>query len=163
VAWRKPWLVLTTLAIAGASAIVMAAQIHAAERKQFSDFPAKETFSGKISAPDAKTAPKQWSAVRKIFKDIIRQEMAKGANFAGDYYLATVGCGSSCEAIFVIDVHDGRVFAAPDSATNGVFFQKDSRLIIIRENKDYNLSRTYLVFEKGRFIRLAGPETGKDG
>ena len=148
---RKYWRALQIVTIATVVALAMTARTHAAGLKQFSDFPATETFKGKVSALSAKAAPEQWSAVRKVEKDIIREEIAGGPNFAGAYYLATVGCGTNCDAIFVVDLRNGSIYAAPESASNGVFFQKDSRLIIIKENKDYDLPRAYLVFEQGKF------------
>lgn len=150
-AWRKPKLVKTILAIACVFVLALPEQSYAAGNKQFSDYPVRDFFSGKTSVPDAKTAPAQWSAVRKIEKDIIREEMTRGANFAGAYNLATVGCGSTCEAIFIIDLRNGRVFAAPETASNGAFFQKDSRLIILKENRDYGQPRRFLVFENSAF------------
>jgi len=142
------------LGLAGTIAAGLCGHGYAAGPKQFSDYPAAHIYNGKGHQPDARSAPEQWSAVRPIVKDIIHNEMAKGPNFAGAYYLATVGCGSGCDAIFVIDLHNGHVFAAPQSATNGVSFQKDSRLIIIKENKDYHLPGTYLVFENNKFKAL---------
>lgn len=131
--------------------VVLAGDADAASLKQFSDFPALEALEGKAAPFAAEAAPEQWAAVRDIEKEIIQEEMAKGPNFAGAYYLATVGCGTACEAIFVIDLRDGRVFAAPESASNGVLFQKDSRLIIIKEDKFYDRPRKYLEFDKGKF------------
>jgi hypothetical protein len=123
---------------------------------QFSDFPATGAFNGHVATPDASTAPDNWAAVRPVVKEIIREDMAAGPNFAGTYHLATVGCGTGCEAIFVIDVRDGRIHAAPEAATKGVLFRPDSRLIIIEENPFYDLPRTYLLFDEGRFEVLVG-------
>lgn len=138
-------------AILAVVAVAFMSSARAAGFPQFSDFPATKTFSGDVAAPDASTAPENWAAVGEVVKDIIREDMAAGANFAGTYHLATVGCGSGCEAIFVIDVRDGRIHAAPEAATNGVLFRPDSRLIIIKKNPFYDLPRTYLLFDEGRF------------
>lgn len=132
-----------------AAAFMSVAQ--AAGSPQFSDHPATEAFNGDVATLDAGTAPENWAAVGEVVKDIIREDMAQGPNFAGAYHLATVGCGSACEAIFVIDVRDGRIHAAPEAATNGVLFRPDSRLIIIKEDPFYDLPRTYLLFDEGRF------------
>ena len=127
----------------------------AAQTFQFSDYPSPATLSVRPSGPDDAKAPASWAAVNPIVKDVIRDDIAKnGPNFAGAYYLATVGCGSGCEAIFVIDLYDGAVFEAPVSATNGVLFQPDSQLIIVRENAVYELPRKYLTFDGALFGEL---------
>ena len=135
--------------IAGLLAFVEAT--FAAGPKQFKDFPVSASFEGRPANFDDSTAPKSWAAVRPIIKKIIQEGMAKGPNFAGVHYLATVGCGSGCEAIFVIDLRDGRIHRYPEAASNGVVFQKDSRLIILREDATTNRPRVYLVFENGKF------------
>lgn len=128
--------------------------LSATESRQFSDFPVAETYDGKPAIIDNATAPENWLAVGPIEKDIIRDEMAKGPNFAGAYYLATVGCGSGCEAIFVIDLRNGKVYSSTEAASNGVLFQKDSSLIIIKGNPMYDLPQSYLVFHKGEFKKI---------
>ena len=133
-----------------AIAAIMASAV-AAAGKQFADYPASETFSGAPAPMDASTAPQQWSAVRQVIKDIIHDDMAKGPNFAGAYFLATVGCGTGCEVIFVIDLRTGVIYVSPDAASNDVLFQKDSRLIIIKENKFFDLPRSFQLFENGKF------------
>jgi hypothetical protein len=142
------------LALLLASALIIATSASSAGTKQFSDFPASETHSGRSARLDTKTAPQNWSAVRSIVKQIILEEIAKGPNFAGAYYLATVGCGTGCEAIFVIDLRNGRIYSAPESGSNGVLFQKDSRLIILKENKMYDMPRINLLFENGGFKKV---------
>lgn len=154
VSQHKLGAVLIILSIVETASVGLGGRVYAAGPKQFSDYPVAHIYKGKGHQLDASSAPEQWSAVRPIVKDIIHDELAKGPNFAGAYYLATVGCGSDCEAIFVIDLRNGQVFAAPQSATNGIFFQKDSRLIIIKEDKDYDLPRTYLVFKNNKFKAL---------
>ncbi len=147
---RIPRLAVIVMALAIGSTEPVAA----AASRQFSDYPAAVTFTGRPARLELATAPEQWSAIGQIDKQIIAEGMAKGANFAGAFYLATVGCGSSCEAIFVIDLRTGQIRMAPEAASNGVLYQPDSRLIIIVENEMYDQPRSYLVFDDGQFKRL---------
>lgn len=125
-----------------------------AQSFQFSDYPAYEKVETPAATPDEAGAPDAWKAANPIIKDIIAGEMRQGPNFAGAYFLATVGCGSGCEAIFVISLYDGEIFQAPVSATNGVLFQKDSQLIIVKENDMYDLPTKYLTFDGALFGEL---------
>jgi hypothetical protein len=122
---------------------------------QFADFPAVETLTGVGARIDEETAPDSWWALDPLVKDIIQDEIAKtGPNFAGAYYLAIVGCGSGCEALFVIDSRDGKIFLVPESSTNGVRFQRDSRLIVIKEDSNFGSPRKYLVFDGASFAEI---------
>ena len=124
-----------------------------ADALQFADYPATEKFSGTPGEIDF-SSDQRWQAVRPVVKDIVREDVAKGPNFAGAYRLGEIGCGTACQNIFAVDLRDGRTIWAPIAPTAGVLFQKDSRLIIVRKNDIYKLPRRYLVLENGKITEL---------
>ena len=143
------------VAVAACVLVASIASGIAAQTFRFSDFPSLETLSERPASPDESTAPQSWAAVDPVIKDIVRGDIAKGGpNFAGAYYLASVGCGSGCEVIYIIDLRDGKIFKAPGQATNGVLFQRDSRLMIIKEDPFYGLPRKYITFDGALFGEL---------
>ncbi len=81
-------------------------------------------YEGKLTDPDFSTDP---GAKRFITR--IKNECAKGINFAGQYTLVTWGCGSPCQSGVVVDRKTGAIFGGYGTAL-GSEFKKDSKMII---------------------------------
>jgi hypothetical protein len=113
----------------------------------------------------------------KMYRTVLRQEMARGPNFAGHYRVAVWGCGSSCAMFAVINLDTGRVIT-PEKFTytsavyfgidnekvlpgsqseSGLFgFRKDSKLLAVLGDLDEDESREgafYFVLDAER-LRL---------
>lgn len=89
----------------------------------FKDFPV-EIYEGKLADPDFSTYPDA-----KGFITHIKNECAKGINFAGKYTLVTWGCGSPCQSGVVVDRKTGEIFSGYETSL-GAEFRKDSKMII---------------------------------
>jgi len=50
--------------------------------------------------------------IAKTYRTVLRQELAKGPNYAGHYRVAIWGCGSSCAMFAVINLKTGQVITA---------------------------------------------------
>jgi hypothetical protein len=74
----------------------------------FEEYRVVETFRGK-SVPPQITESHRW------FRTIIQRGAAKGPNFAGQYTIATWGCGTGCVSMAIIDAKDGSVRDGPFS------------------------------------------------
>ncbi|WNJ20354.1 hypothetical protein [Pontibacter sp. G13] len=81
-------------------------------------------YEGKLADPDFSTDPDA-----KRFITRIKNECAKGINFAGQYTLVTWGCGSPCQSGVVVDRKTGAIFGGYGTVL-GSEFQKDSKMII---------------------------------
>jgi len=81
-------------------------------------------YEGKLANPDFSTDPDA-----KRFITRIKNECAKGINFAGQYTLVTWGCGSPCQSGVVVDRKTGAIFGGYGTAL-GSEFKKDSKMII---------------------------------
>lgn len=66
----------------------------------------------------------------RMFRTRLREAAAQGPNFAGYMTVATWGCGTSCQAIALIDARNGRVYFGP-TASAGVKHAITSRLLIV--------------------------------
>ena len=81
-------------------------------------------YEGKLADPDFSTNPDT-----KRFITRIKNECAKGINFAGQYTLVTWGCGSPCQSGVVVDRKTGEIFGGYGTSL-GSEFRKDSKMII---------------------------------
>jgi hypothetical protein len=122
----------------------------------------------------------------RMYRTVLRSEIAKGPNFAGHYRVAIWGCGTSCAMFAVVNLKTGRVITTesfhststvyfyvedqrvfPDSQSEDpVFgFRKDSRLLAILGDLDEDESREgafYFVLEKERLRLIHSTPIDKD-
>lgn len=89
----------------------------------FKDFPA-ELYKGKLADPDFSTNPDSKSFITRI-----KNECAKGINFAGHYTLVIWGCGSPCQSGVLVDRLTGKIYDGFVSEL-GSEFNKNSRMIV---------------------------------
>ncbi len=101
-------------------------------------------FRGKPAPPVFRTA------AERRFRTVIRENAAKGPNFAGHYTIAEWGCGAGCVSVVVVDAVNGAISRGPfrnlawelakyegKLASNDDRFQQleyrlDSRLLVAR-------------------------------
>src|ERR1700675_1351791 len=63
------------------------------------------------------------SPTARMYRTVLRREIAKGPNFAGHYRVAVWGCGSSWSMFAVVNLNTGRVITPEGfSHTSGVYF-----------------------------------------
>lgn len=110
--------------ITGAAFAILSFVALAAGVPQFSDYP-RVVSTEKVGAIDLKSHPQ---APR--FRTRLNEAIGKSANFAGHYVVVTWGCGTSCQAVALIEVKSGRVYFAPFSTDLGSDFRADSGLFI---------------------------------
>lgn len=91
----------------------------------FEEFPAEKTLSSNIATEI------DWSSHRDAwhYRTKLRNGLKKGANYNGHYSIVTHGCGSNCQANWIIDVTNGKVIGN-FGTTAGAKYRLDSRLII---------------------------------
>ena len=124
--------------------------------------------------------------IARMYRTLLRQEVALGPNFAGHYRVAVWGCGSSCAMFAVVNLKTGRVIS-PDgfSHTSGVDFgveswdvlpqsqrdaglfgfRKDSRLLVVLGDLDEDESREgafYFVLDHERLRLIHSTPVEKD-
>ncbi len=116
-AYRR--VVMFGFALATLSCVALATAV-----PQFGDYP-RVVSTEKVKTVDLKSHPKaQW------FEDQLKEAVGKSPNFAGHYVVVTRGCGTSCQAVAMIDVTSGKVIVASFSTGLGSDFRADSGLFI---------------------------------
>ena len=108
-------------------AVALTAAPAAAETSNalFAKYPVPSAYKGKpapVNLASHKDAP--------TFRTRLGEAAAKGPNFAGHMTVATWGCGTSCQAVALIDARNGRVHFGP-TASLGVKHRLDSRLLVV--------------------------------
>lgn len=64
------------------------------------------------------------------FRSALQSGLQKGVNFAGQYTVVTVGCGTTCQEHYVVDRSSGKVLDKVQSST-GARYTPDSRIFIV--------------------------------
>ena len=122
---------------------------------KFSDF----RVNLKASYPQTKLNTD--SKLTKRFKTMLSSYLDAGPNFAGEYALASWGCGSSCLRHAIINVQNGRTFWPKEieatfnllsCSKDTLYFQSASKLLIVnKKHEDDQIEQTYMIWEKSRF------------
>jgi hypothetical protein len=66
----------------------------------------------------------------RMYRTLLREEISKGANFAGHYRVAIWGCGTSCAMFAIVNLKTGRVIT-PEGfhSTSTVYFDVDDHAV----------------------------------
>lgn len=132
---------------------------------RFDNFPAAG-WHGAIAATAIR------STQDRRFASRLRELSGKAPNFAGHYALSIWGCGASCVMAVAVDANTGATVWLPftvccwnPDVEEPVGFRRDSKLVIVRGNRDETGNGTYYyLFDQNRFTLLRGDaEPGKPG
>jgi hypothetical protein len=121
---------------------------HAAKRgplPEFTRYPVTSLFHGAPAEPVLNTS------FARRFRTRIRTAAKKGPNFAGNYTVASWGCGITCLAMVVVDERTGAIYSGPfrmldydgalrypdgsswpDGTLDPLSYRLDSRLLVVR-------------------------------
>lgn len=149
---------------------ITAADLADSKAPAFADYPtpARETVS--TAKLDLTSNP-----IARMYRTVLRREMAEGANYAGHYRVAIWGCGASCAMFAVVNLKTGKVITARELATVlgthlaaddflpgtasdgwGFRYKKDSNLLVVIDDPDEDESKSgayYFVLQNDR-LRL---------
>lgn len=75
------------------------------------------------------------------YRTALKDSAKKGPNFAGNYAIATWGCGTECQGIAVIDGKNGKVYFPNFGLELGIDFDIESNLLIV--NPPENIYAVY--------------------
>ena len=89
----------------------------------------------------------------RTFRTNLREAAKEKPNFAGEMILTTWGCGSSCQAVALINARNGKVTMGP-SASYDVTFHLESRLLVVNADPVLGLPARHFVWEHGRLAEL---------
>lgn len=117
-------------------------------------------YRGPIGLPDFRGRDREHA----MYRTRILAGAKAGPNFAGHLALVTIGCGSSCVFVPVVDVQTGRVIKSPlggeDMLSLDMKYQIDSRLIAARYISDERCKFEEIVWTGSAFQRGAVRDLG---
>lgn len=121
-------------------------------------YPAGAPFRGKPAAVNLSSHKDA-----RMFRTRLREAAPGGPNFAGHMTVVTWGCGSSCQAVALIDARNGRVYFGP-TASLGVKHRLDSRLLVVNPPEEIKeaygdkppdwSTPDYYVWNNGRLAKI---------
>ena len=91
----------------------------------FESYPVTEAYKGKIAPVDLNSYPE----ARK-YRTRLREGVKSGPNFAGHYVVIPIGCGTSCQNQWVVNVKTGKILAR-FLTTIGAEYRLGSNLLIL--------------------------------
>ncbi|PZO74742.1 MAG: hypothetical protein DI629_17790 [Mesorhizobium amorphae] len=100
----------------------------AQQQLEFAAYPAP-AFKGKTALPSFKGRDEKY----RDYRTRITNSLKEGPNFAGEFSLVQIGCGTGCSFVFVSSNRTGEVLPAPfggeDTMYLDLLFEKNSRLL----------------------------------
>ncbi len=127
-------------------------------------YPAGDNLTGAAAEVDFTT-----NLAAKEFSSQITEAVAKGANFAGYYTLASWGCGTNCQSVAIVDDRTGKIIAYGLPSSYGYQFSLDSNLLIINSPTNWqdlptlpDLTVAYYELVNGKLNLLAEQKPGTD-
>lgn len=101
-------------------------------RYEFRDFPATSVHTGRTTLPDFSGRDRKF----RQYRTRIRESMKDGPNFAGEFSLIQIGCGTGCSIAFIASNSSGEVYQLPRGGEKNLFMQfskmVESRLLILQ-------------------------------
>ncbi len=136
---------------------------------RFADYPVTKLSHIRVAKPKI---PKTWGGDSRLrFQTSVGQD--DRANFAGHYFVATWGCGTTCVWGGIVEARSGRIVKLPSVSgwfdTHDKFepidFRHNSRLLVLsgaRNETKGDMGRHFYVLENGKLRFLRTIKTGQN-
>jgi hypothetical protein len=160
------------VAILTIAALCAAPQAHGKAKERtprFADYPVTKLSHIRVAKPKV---PKNWDEDPRLrFQDSVGE--SNTANFAGHYFVATWGCGTTCVWGGIVEAKSGRVVELPSVSGwfdvhdkfEAIDFRHNSRLIVLsgaRGEDKRDMGRHYYVLENGKLRLLKTIKQGRN-
>jgi hypothetical protein len=158
--------IFTMLALATATP----AQAKPKERApRFADYPVTKLSHMRVAKPKI---PESWDEDPRLrFQDSVHDDSQ--ANFAGHYFVAIWGCGSTCVWGGIVEAKSGRIIELPSVSGwfdvhdkfEAIDFRHKSRLLVLsgaRGEEKGDMGRHYYVLENGKLRWLKTIKQGRN-
>jgi hypothetical protein len=146
------------------------AQAKAKERApRFADYPVAKLSHIPVAKPKV---PKNWHEDPRLrFQDSVHDDSR--ANFAGHYFVAIWGCGTTCVTGGIVEAKSGRIIGLPTVSGwfdvhdkfEGIDFRPNSRLLVLsgaRSEEKGDMGRHFYVLENGKLRLLKTIRSGRN-
>jgi hypothetical protein len=154
------------VAIFAIAALCAAPQAHGKAKERvprFADYPVTKLSHIRVAKPKV---PKNWDEDPRLRLQDTVGHLNSRTNFAGRYFVAVVGCGSTCAWGAIVHPKTGRIVPLPSVSSwfethdkfEGIDFHPNSRMIVLsgaREEKKEDMGRHFYVLDNGklRFLK----------
>jgi hypothetical protein len=143
------------------AAIAMAGVIEASDDQEmsstasctdgsFEDYPAQETYRGRVHAPDFSSWPDA-----ATYRTAITKDVARGVNFAGAYIVSTWGMPAVDDhrhiGFAIVDGRNGTILTYGQTEVYDVDFRSESSLLLLESGK----GSSGLLVENGKVSECA--------
>ena len=147
--------------VASAMLTTVSAQT-AATPPQFQQFSVSRIYRGTPAAVNLNSNPDA-----RRFRTALRDGAKKGPNFAGHYTVVSLGCGTACQSLAIVDAKTGAVYMTGVTADVGAKFQINSQLLVV--NPPENITRAdppsvtprYYVWQNNRLRQIYPPKSDR--
>lgn len=122
---------------------------------QFKDYPVYNTYKGKPVRVNLNSHPKA-----REYRDQLEYKVNySGTNFAGHYTVVSIGCGSSCQFILIVDTKTGNVYDPGVGTFYGNKSTINSNLLILNPDLPPDIREMYgdteyYLWENNKLRRL---------
>ena len=136
---------------------------------RFADHPVAKLSHMRVAKPKV---PKNWDEDPRLrFEDSVGN--TSRTNFAGHYFVAIWGYGTTCVSGGIVEAKSGRIIELPSVSGwfdvhdkfEGIDFRHNSRLLVLsgaRNEKKGDMGRHYYVLEDGKLRWLKTIKTGRN-
>ncbi len=130
---------------------------HKAPEPAFKHYPVKHIYRGKNALPQFKGRDKEF----RLYRTILTSEVKSGPNFAGNYRVIQIGCGTGCTDAYIANNKTGQIFRFPRSGEKNLYLQFTnqitSRLLRVQWGDTHNNACLQEYFTwNGRTTKLLG-------
>jgi hypothetical protein len=152
--WTLSFCVIGLFAGHDGGAATQAKDLRAYYDEQFGKHPAETG----LLREKARTLRIQALPKARLYRTALRNEWkaAKEPNFSGRYYAFNqIGCGTSCQVVFVADWHTGALYSAPIDESFEV--RKNNQLLIMKPYSTCGAAEgppIFFLFKGGKFQKI---------
>lgn len=122
----------------------------------------REIYQGEIAEVDFDTYPDA-----RTFQTRIREGVSEGANFAGNYAIASWGCGTNCQGHAIVNVENGSILPIPLVSWFDISYSPTSTLLIVNPQENIpaqsdlfaEVTTEYLSLEDNALVPICETET----
>lgn len=119
------------LAAAAAALVTAPAQAQTGDDYRGLDDVTQAMFAAHhVETGPAFTVPASIAVETPVGVEAAREAAARGVNFAGRHTLVTIGCGTECQATYLVNPRPGD-YPVSLTSGHGIAFRSDSRLLIV--------------------------------
>lgn len=127
-------------------------KLAAGEKELFNKYAYQDINHGIINKIDWNSHP-----LAAKYTEELKTAEGKAADFAAEYRVVLISCGSSCQQIALVQIPQGKVLITDITASNGIKTDELSRLMIVNPGQHPLYKTEYYLMEDGKLKKIINP------